>query len=201
MAKKLIIIVGFVVLAGLIYVVFTNNKTNPAGAPVEDSVAMTSEEQAAAAAETVAQQAAVSSVKEAVRYSHKAPDFSFDKPEGYTVGALPGEDGGQTLVVQKSVGSGTSYSGFQIVITPLDEPMTLTPDLIKSDLPGTSVSGAQKISLDGKGNGMMFSSNNESFGGKSFEIWFATPTHLYQITSYAGFAPELQKIIGTWKFN
>ena len=145
----------------------------------------------------------------AARYVNKRYGFSFDKPDGYTVGAVT-EGEGEMILVQsnKTDTSDKSYSGFQIFITPLDQPVELSPEFIKKDLPGTAVNNPQAILLDGKGKGMMFESNNEAFGGRSFEIWFvykpqinADTTYLYQITSYASFAPELKKIIGSWKFN
>lgn len=133
------------------------------------------------------------------RYVHPTIGFSFEKPQGYSVGAIADAAGSQTLVVQPQAGGATD-AGFQIYITPLDAPIDLTPTLIKSELPGTSVNNAQKIVLDSVGKGMMFGSNNASFGGKSYEIWFTGKGYLYQVTSYASFATTLQNIIGTWKF-
>lgn len=195
----------------------------------------------------------------AARYVNKRYGFSFDKPEGYTVGAMA-EGEGEIILVQsdktdttytsdttdtthKTEPSDTSdttyapdksYSGFQIFISRLeqlldsagsnqDKPMELTPQFIRENLSGTAVNNPQAIILDGKAKGLMFDSNNEAFGGRSFEIWFVAdlpntsdrsdtsdktytsdttyPYLLYQITSYADFAPKLQKIMGTWKFN
>lgn len=145
------------------------------------------------------QKAAVSQNTAAARYTHPGLGFSFEKPEGYVVGSIPNQDGTITLIVQPT-DLKRNQEGFQIIASALDGPLELTPTLIKSELPGTTVSNPQKIVLDEIGKGIMFTSNNEAFGGKSFEIWFVASGHVYQITSYAGFASQLQSIIGTWKF-
>lgn len=166
----------------------------------------------------------------AARYVNKRYGFSFDKPEGYTVGALAEGEGEMVLVQPSRINTdmktriNTEKSGFQIYITPLDQLVELTPDFIKKDLPGTAVNNPQAIVLDGKAKGLMFDSNSEAFSGDgstgspqgSFEIWFvykpqmnadagarinADTTYLYQITSYAEFADQLRAIMGTWKFE
>lgn len=159
----------------------------------------------------------------AARYVNKRYGFSFDKPEGYTVGVIAEGDGEMILVqsnrsdmsdttdtTYKPYTSDTTYkpytpdksqSGFQIFINQLGQPIELTPDFIKKDLPGTAVNNPLAIVLDDKGKGIMFDSNSEAFGGQSFEIWFVYNEYIYQITSYASFGDELKKIIGSWKFN
>ncbi len=203
MKHKIIIGAGVVILLGLIGYQMYRSYRHPEGtegsidsSQAQNDTILTPEEQQVADTK-----AAVSSAKQAQRYIHPTLGFSFGKPEGYTIGAIPGEAGGQTLIVQSVTPPSSPNDGFQIVITPLDAPMELTPNLIKSELPGTSVNNAKAIVLDQQGKGLMFSSNNAAFGGQSFEIWFTTATHLYQITSYASFASELQTIIGTWRFG
>ncbi len=143
------------------------------------------------------------------RYTNAKYGFSFEKPAGYSIGAVP-DAIGETLVVQSGAtplvpstpeGNAVKGLGFQIYITPLDEPVELTPAFIKTDLPGTSVVNPLKIKLDDKADGIMFESNSSAFGGKSYEIWLTYNGRLYQITSYASFAEELKKIVGTWKFQ
>ena len=217
--KKIFIVIGILVLAVLIFVI-ASTRSNPENldrrgeAPRDDSEVLTAEEKA----ELELDKQAISSETKAVRYTHPRLGFSFEKPAGYTVGALRDDSGAETLIVQRASPSGASAKdGFQIYITVLDEPLELTPNLIKSELPGTSVNNPLAINLDNKGKGIMFSSNNDAFGGKSFEIWFTTSViaslpaeegdsaaiqpYLFQITSYAEFSAELQKIIGTWKFG
>ena len=140
----------------------------------------------------------VDSSRTATRYVHPQFGFSFEKPEGYTIGVIPDGEDAQTVVVQNA-NSGNAEDGFQVYIYPTDEQVQLTPQLIQSDLPGTVVNNAQKIVLD-DAPGMMFESNNEHFGGSSFEIWFVREGYVYQISSYGAYASDLQGIIGTWKF-
>lgn len=195
--RKILFVIAGVAVVGIILAVAVTKKDSPVGAQDDASPVLTVEEQK----EVEQDKAAVVSAPAAARYVHPRLGFSFEKPQDYTVGALKGDDGSETLIVQPTVGD--AKKGFQIFINPLAEPLELTPSVIKSELPGTSVNNAQAIVLDGKGKGMMFSSNNEAFGGKSFEIWFTdggAGSHLYQITSYASFATQLQQIIGTWKF-
>jgi hypothetical protein len=159
------------------------------------NVPLTAEEQQ----EVAEQKAAISPATQSGRYTHPGIGFSFDKPAGYTVGVVTDADGSQTLIVQPL--GGDVRKAFQIFISPIEEAVELTPSLIKAELADVSVLNAQKIVLDSRGKGMMFESNNDAFGGKSYEIWFSTDTHLYQVTSYREFASELRSIIGTWKFN
>lgn len=215
--KKILIILGILVLAGIgykAYTSYTSDKTYQSDTTDQSNAAvtLTAEEQA----ELDLDKQAISSETKAARYTHPRLGFSFEKPAGYTVGALK-DDSGETLLVQKtsvipnategsnsldsSQAQNDSRKGFQIYITALDAPMELTPNLIKSDLPGTSVNNPLQINLDNKAKGIMFSSNNDAFGGKSFEIWFVAQNNLYQISSYAEFATTLQQIIGTWKFQ
>ncbi len=195
MKNKFIIFGGILAIAALLIAANNRPMSNTPTLQVETAALPTAAEQEALRQD----QAAVVSTVSAARYVHPRLGFSFQKPEGYTVGLLKGEDGSETLVVQPA--SAVSVKkGFQIFITQLDAPIDLTPNLIKSELPGTSVINAQKITLDSKGRGMMFESNNDAFDGKSFEIWFSDGIALYQISSYAAFSADLQRIIGTWKF-
>ena len=130
----------------------------------------------------------------AVRYENTKYGFSFEKPSGYTVGVLR-DDVGETLLVQNAKIS----SGFQVYITPVDGPVILTKEQIQKDLPGTAVNNAKTFKLDGKADGIMFESSGSA--GDSFEVWFAYQNNLYQVSSYKAYAPELQKIMNTWKFG
>jgi len=141
----------------------------------------------------------IESSAKAVRYTHPMYGFSFEKPDGYTVGSFNDGQGGETVVVQKT-SNDVAKSGFQIYIYDALEPVELTPQLIKEELPGTNVNNPKKIILDGA-PGIMFDSNSSSFEGSSFEIWFIHQGFVYQISSYSEFASELQNIIGSWKFN
>jgi hypothetical protein len=180
-----LIVIGLLVKSGG----FMGSSNEPIHAP------LTTEEQQ----EVAEQKAAISPATHSGRYTHPGLGFSFDKPAGYTVGVVADADGSQTLIVQPFAGD--VRKSFQIFISPIQEAVELTPSLIKAELIDVSVLNAQKIVLDSYGKGMMFESNNDAFDRKSYEIWFSTDTHLYQVTSYREFASELRSIIGTWKFN
>lgn len=131
-------------------------------------------------------------------YEHPDDLFTFVKPAGYSVARSVDGDGRDVLLIQPA--AGTLQEAFQIGITELEYPFEVTPDLIRQEIPDITISDAKQIVLDEEGKGVMFGSNNPAFDGASFEIWFTTKTHLYQVSSYAAFGDELQAIIGTWKF-
>ena len=191
MNKKILALL-VVVGAGVLAYVFWLSREKVGDA---SSAVLTAEEEQ----EVSLQKAAILPDTAASRYTHPVLGFSFEKPEGYTIGVIPGNNDEQTLIVQPT--SGDVQKAFQIIIMPLDEPLTLSPDVVTSALPGTTVNTPLAITLDGDGKGMMFASNNDAFGGKSYEIWFTTDSHLYQITSYKDFEEQLKSIIGTWKFS
>lgn len=194
--SSIILIVGAVlIIAGIFLYRSRSSVVSNATDMSDQSVSITPEQQQ----EVARDKAAVVSAPAAALYTHPRLGFSFQKPNGYTVGSLKNPDGSETLVVQPQ--SGQAHEGFQIYITPLDSPLEITPAQIQKDLPGTAINNPQKIVLDTIGTGMMFGSNNQAFGGNSFEIWFTVHDYLYQISSYGAFARELQQIIGTWKFQ
>jgi hypothetical protein len=195
--KKFILLIGLVFILIVVYGVAMDKVQNQPSDDVggsEPAVAPTAEE----LKEIQQDKAAVVSTTAAVRYQHPRLGFSFEKPAGYTVGSLKGDEGSETLIVQPAVNS--SKQGFQVFISPIDAPIEITPQLVQKELPGTTVVKPLSIELDGR-KGMMFGSNNDAFEGKSYEIWLSDANNVYQITSYAEFSAELQKIIGTWKFN
>jgi hypothetical protein len=133
------------------------------------------------------------------KYSNTEYGFSFEYPSSFTVGQFyDGE--GESIVVQEA-SSTSSKSGFQVYVSSVEAPVEITPELIKKELPGTLVSNPQKIELDGKDKGMLFSSNSPAFDGKSAEIWFYYQGRVYQVTSYPEGAQKMMEIIGTWKFR
>jgi hypothetical protein len=195
--KKFTILIGIVFILIVVYGVAMDKVQIQPSDEVgsgESSVAPTAEE----LKEIQQDKAAGVSTTAAVRYQHPRLGFSFEKPAGYTVGSLRGDDGSETLIVQPA--ANTTKQGFQIFINPLEAPIEITPQLVQKELPGTTVVKPLSIELDGR-KGMMFGSNNGAFDGKSYEIWFTDVSNVYQITSYAEFGPELQRIIGTWKFK
>lgn len=191
--KKISLLIIAISAITILFVWISSLSKNLPASQVEDAL---SEEELQEVFET---KAAISTSVEAQRYVHPTLGFSFEKPEGYSIGVVGGPEDGQTLIVQSLAGD--VRLAFQIVITPLSERLVLTPQFIKQELPDIAIIKPQAIELDSKGKGIMFSSNNDSFGGSSYEIWFTDESRLYQITSYGSFASRLQEIIGTWRFN
>jgi hypothetical protein len=195
--KKIIILIGIVFVLVVIYGVAMDKMKERPSDDV-DSGELTALSTAEELKEIQQDRDAIVSAIAAVRYRHPRLGFSFEKPEGYTVGLLKGDDGSETLIVQPA--NGNAKQGFQIFMSPVDSALSITPQLVQKELPGTAVIKPLSIELDGR-KGMMFESNNDAFNGRSYEIWFSDTKTVYQVTSYAEFASELQRIIGTWRFN
>lgn len=124
--------------------------------------------------------------------------FSFKYPTEYSVNEIKSEDGvGNTTVLQDGKGN-----GFQIVVSPFDEPgSVLTKERIQADIPDLVISESQEVTLGANGRGVAFKSDNELFGGASREVWFVFDGNLYQISTYIRNDLLLQAVLGTWEFR
>lgn len=191
MNKKHIIIASVAALAlvgGFAVYKFSPQKTEVVEIPSEEQI-VEREKQVGVVSDTAAQ-----------RYTHPTIGFSFSKPEGYTVGSVQGAEATEILLIQKQ-GENTLKEGMQVAITKIGpDSISLTPDFIQQDLPGTAISDPFEIRLDKKASGIMFYSNNSGFEGSSFEIWFSYGGYAYQATTYASSAEKLKALISTWTF-
>jgi len=131
------------------------------------------------------------------RYQNQKYEFSVDFPNSLTLGNFA--EGEAHIFIFQSTRE--TRDGFQIMVSQLDEPLELTPETIAKDIPDLRIENPKKILLDNQGRGIMFTSDNESFGGNSREIWFVYHNFLYQVSSYGEFAPQLEAIINTWTFT
>ena len=163
------------------------------------------------------------------QYENSQYGFSFQKPEGYTVGEFD-QDEGKIILVQVSktvfdtknaMPRGTLDTGFQITITPFDEMDTvITKARINKDIPDMKVENSKEISITGKDTqgspmytkGLEFESNNATFGGASAEIWFVYPVrdkdsngvrgaNLYQLSGYHDSLPVMESVVQSWEFQ
>lgn len=130
---------------------------------------------------------------------YTSPDygFSFKYPKGFNTTELS-DDSGDTVLVQ----SAEEKSGFQIYITPFDEPEPLTGARILEDLPASEVIDPKDV-LIGEGktiNAVIFLSTNPSFG-KTREVWFLRDGFLYQVTTYEGQDEFIGPILETFRFE
>jgi hypothetical protein len=97
----------------------------------------------------------------------------------------------------------TNTEGIQIKISPFDsgETKILTSDMIRRDIPDMQIFDEQIIEIGAYHKGVAFRSNNESFSGRSREVWFIFKGNLYQISTYDRFDELLKDIFATWKFE
>lgn len=126
-------------------------------------------------------------------YTHPTLGFTFQYPEGYKIGNFPDGEDGEVVLVQKN------NIGFQLYMKPFDEDVTLTPERIQKDIPGTVVENPMYIGLDGA-KAIVFSSRNDN-KEITREIWWVHEKMLYQITTYQEFDELMVKILGTWKWQ
>lgn len=133
-------------------------------------------------------------------YRNEAYGFTFRYPADFTVTSMP-IDGGDVVLVQNT----KKNIGVQILITGTEEGVSeVTEADIKASLPELLVQDSQPLLLgeDGSsGKGLAFVSDNESFGGKSREVWFVYGGYLYQISTYAELDEFLKGLFATWQFE
>jgi len=189
MSKKIYIIIALIVLlAAAVAIFFLSNaeeKASDTGAvPVVD-LAEVRQEQADQAREEFA-----SGKKQT--FTHTALGFSFEYPEGYTVGNFAEGEDAEVVLLQKD------NVGFQLFISPFDENIALTPQRIKQDISDIEMQNEIVISVGGS-QGVVFSSEDD--GEKSTEIWFVNANRLYQITTYPEFDLIMVDILETWRWN
>ena len=123
--------------------------------------------------------------------------LSFRYPD-YMDSSIFDDATGDIILVQST----EKAQGFQVLITPWDEPeTTLDASMIKRDIPDLKITDPQDVLLGESGKGVAFLSDNESFGGNSREVWFIYGGNLYQISTYARLDPLLQAVLATWKFE
>ena len=128
-------------------------------------------------------------------FTHQNPNFSFQIPEGFTVGQID-EAAGKSIFVQ-NINTGL---GFQVFVSPFNENINvLTEERIRKDLPALVIEKSQKIQINGS-EGVAFVSQNQAFG-RSREIWFVYNNFLYQMSTYIESEALLQKVLDTFEIN
>jgi len=127
-------------------------------------------------------------------FLHQNPNFSFQKPKGFTIGEVDEGEGSRSIIVQNT----DTGLGFQIFVSSFDENISvLTESRIRQDLPALIIDKPQKIQVSGS-EGLAFVSQNQSFG-KSREVWFVHKGFLYQISTYIESEALLQKVLETFE--
>lgn len=139
----------------------------------------------------------VSQTNKDSKYTHTDPVFSFEYPEGYAPSFIQ-EETGDSIVLSRG---GDSLAGFQIFVTPFDEPnIELTPNRIQNDIPDIVMKSPETILLPSGINALSFVSRHESLGD-TFEVWFVKDGYAYQFSSTRDGVPGLDKALATieWK--
>ena len=126
-------------------------------------------------------------------YENEKYRFSFKYPEGFTPREFSDELG-DVVVVEKS-----GEEGFQVFVTPFDEPGPVTPERILLDVPEMIIESPQSVNIAGVET-LVFFTPEEGLG-KTREVWFVREGHLYQVSARSEFDAELSKIMATWKFQ
>jgi len=130
-------------------------------------------------------------------YRDAAFGFFFQYPSGYRIATTTFGDGGELVTVEKD-----ASIGFQIAVTPFDEPGPLTAERIRLDLPDMVIDEPQTVQVGGDTgvSGVAFFGDNADLG-KTREVWFSHAGYLYQITTYATMEKEITKVMDSWQFR
>ncbi len=124
--------------------------------------------------------------------------FTFKYPSDLTINERKDEAVTDArVIVVSDVETGT---GFQIYMTPFDEPeKKFTLERLQQELPDVIIEDPQPIVIQDTGIGIAFISGDES--GQTREVWFVYKNTLYQITMPINFDEAFKKILNTWTFN
>ena len=129
-------------------------------------------------------------------YTDSQYKFSFQYPKDFTATKFREGEGSDTILIQQKGGKG----GFQIFISPFDEPGPLTKERISQDLPDMKIESAENRVLKNGIPALLFFSSEASLG-ETREIWFVKNGYLYQITATKEIDSLVAEIVGTWKFQ
>ena len=197
--KIALIILAIALLFGAIYFVVSNKKS-PQSEEVSNNI---NEYQSVSGNEqtfTIAQ----SEDGENNIYTDSQYKFSFEYPKDFTATKFQEGEDGNTILVQSSAlnqrSNQRSISGFQIFISPFDEPGPLTKERVKQDLPDLIINNPEQRVLKNGAVALVFFSEESSIG-ETREIWFVHNGYLYQISTYKELDSLVAKIISTWRFQ
>ena len=128
------------------------------------------------------------------QYKNDQFGFLFNHPEGFNISDFD-DGGGKIILVKKAA----SDNGFQIYITPFDEPGPITKERILKDIPDMAISNEKEISVGGE-RALSFTSQDD-LGGETREIWMVHGGFLYQVKGYKNFEEKMIEVLKTWKFQ
>lgn len=135
-------------------------------------------------------------------YTHPDYGFSFEYPADFTIGNF-GEGDGETVLAQAADGK----SGFQIFVSPYDEPEELSLAVIKKTAQDLKIKNEKEITV-GRDALKAFSftleelvAEGDSGERATNEIWLVQNGNLFQFTSYEEFGGRMEEIIKSLRFN
>lgn len=132
-------------------------------------------------------------------YKNSQYGFSFQYPDEFKIAEFTEGDFGD-IVLAQGPSENSVQAGFQIFITPFDEPAgPITKERILQDEPSMIVENGQLIQLPSGIQAFAFLSKNQSLGN-TLEVWFVRDGYLYQISTYASLVEFMTKILGTFSF-
>ncbi len=180
MQKNILLIVGAVIILAIFITVFQSGVLKKETPPNEQGISDTN--------------TPASSIIQST-YTHPSPKFSFEYPDGFSVGSFPEGEDSETILIHNKDGE----HSVQILISPFDENIVLTKKRILEDAPDTEVNSEKEIAIGKNAKGLIFESTNSS--GPTTEMWFVHNDHLYQISAPIGSKEMLNDIITTWQWN
>lgn len=196
--KIVVIIIVVIVLGGAIFFLFFNKKSPQTAGEDKTGNEIIGQEKTF--------EITAAKNKENNIYTDSQYNFSFEYPKDFTATKFGEGEDGDTILVQKQ----GSKEGFQIFISPFDEPGPLTEERVKQDLPDLKMESPEqrvlKITVDSGSSapsgveGLIFFSEEASLG-KTREIWFIQNGFLYQVSTYKEFDSLVAKILETWRFQ
>ncbi len=180
MRKNILLIVGAVIILVIFVTVFQGRIFKKEMSPNEQEISDTNT-------------SATSTIQST--YTHPSPKFSFEYPDGFSVGSFPEGQDSETILVHNANGE----NSMQILISAFDENIMLTKKRILKDAPDTEVRNEKEITIGKNAKGLAFEGTNSS--GATSEVWFAYNNHLYQISAPKNSSEFLGSIIKTWVWN
>jgi len=134
-------------------------------------------------------------VGEEQTYTHPDYGFTLKYPGGYTLGRFPEGEGEVVLIQGKNSGE-----GFQIFISPYNETEEFSKEVILKADPKMKIENDKTVSLGAEGiSALSFDSSGDT--GATNEVWFVVDGNLYQATSFKQYGEEMERVLGSIRFN
>lgn len=121
-------------------------------------------------------------------------DFSMRYPDNYKVYHSSASSDEQITTIENADGR-----GFQISVTPFDEPGPITAERIRQDEPDAVINNPGAAKLDGELSFVFYGKDPDL--GDTFEVWTVHGGKLYQIMGIKADEQLISDAINTWKWR